>query len=40
MVGHCLLAYNVQVFPTGALISPGVNLTSSDVTYYYNIRQC
>jgi hypothetical protein len=31
--GRHTVTYNVRVFPTGALTSPGVNPTSSDITY-------
>jgi hypothetical protein len=35
--GKHTVSYNVRVFPTGALTSPGVNPTSSDITYLMNV---
>jgi hypothetical protein len=35
--GEHTVSYSVRVFPTGALTSPGVNPTSSDITYLLNV---
>lgn len=35
--GKHTVSYNVRVFPTGTLTSPGVNPTSSDITYLLNV---
>ncbi len=35
--GEHTVSYNVRVFPTGALTSPGVNPTTSDITYLLNV---
>ena len=35
--GEHAVSYNVRVFPTGALTSPGVNPTSSDIAYLLNV---
>jgi hypothetical protein len=35
--GKHTVSYNVRVFPTSALTSPGVNPTSSDITYLMNV---
>jgi hypothetical protein len=35
--GKHTVSYNVRVFPTGALTSPGVNAISSDITYLLNV---
>ena len=35
--GKHTVSYTVRVFPTGALTSPGVNPTSSDITYLLNV---
>jgi hypothetical protein len=36
--GEHTISYNVRVLPTGALTSPGVNPTSSDITYKMNVK--
>jgi hypothetical protein len=36
--GKHTVSYNVRVFPTGALTSPGTNPTSSDITYLMNVH--
>jgi hypothetical protein len=36
--GEHAIFYNVRVFPTGATTSPGVNPTSSDITYNLNVN--
>jgi hypothetical protein len=35
--GEHTVSYNVRVFPTGALTSPGTNPTSADITYLMNV---
>ena len=35
--GEHTVSYNVRVFPTGALTSPGTNPTSADITYSLNV---
>jgi hypothetical protein len=36
--GEHKVFYNVRVFPTSAVTSPGVNPTSSDITYTLNVK--
>lgn len=36
--GEHKIFYNVRVFPTSAVTSPGVNPTSSDITYTLNVK--
>lgn len=36
--GKHTIYYNVRVFPTGAVSSPGVNPTTTDVTYTMNVK--
>jgi hypothetical protein len=36
--GEHKIFYNVRVFPTGAVTSPDVNPTSSDITYHLNVN--
>jgi hypothetical protein len=36
--GKHTVSYNVRVFPTGALTSPGVNPTPADITYLLNVN--
>ena len=35
--GKHTVSYSVRVFPTGALTSPGVNPTTTDITYLLNV---
>jgi hypothetical protein len=37
-LGEHKIFYNVRVFPTGAVTSPDVNPTSSDITYTFQVK--